>query len=288
MARYIQKHWIAFAFALIFGGMLMAPHIRHHIVADDELFYMARIQDVVDGHPFIGNAYLWEHKSDPPEQLFLVEWFLAQPMRLFHVSVPVGMVFEAGIAGFIVFLLVYILFYLVSRHRALALGAAVFLLYGLLLTDMIRPISPQFNIIFLLLQAIFLWQLISSGSSERRWWIFSGVSFGLLFYVYPYYWTHVLVASVLLGIFLAIVCERSRAMQILKMLVLGGAVSIPYWYLTHLASQLPEYGDIMGRLTTLSHLPSGINVLLWSVGGFVCLAVFAHDRLRVRAPGKEL
>ena len=80
MTSRIRKHWAAFFLAVVLGFLMILPFLYFKTtlgneykrvlnqVVDGELFYMARIKDVIDGHPILGNAYLYEHKNQLPQQ----------------------------------------------------------------------------------------------------------------------------------------------------------------------------------------------------------------------------
>lgn len=255
---FARFHASAIIASILYGLVLTAPLVSrgHQEIVNDEHFYLSRIQDVIDGHPFLSNAYLAEHKDGLPQQLFLAEFLLAQPLRLFHIDVAVGRVMYTGVLGFVVFGLVYTIFYVLSKRRFFALGCTLTLMVGFMMMRMLRPVSPQFNIIFFLTQFLFLWKAIES-SASKKWLVASGINLGLLFYIYPYYWTYYVVLIVLLML-------KDRRMG--WVLGIAGVISIPYWYLTYLASRAPEYAESLSRIGLISsRFPSGINVIMWSL-----------------------
>src|SRR3989338_8776453 len=154
-------------------------------VIDDELFYSARIQDVFDGYPTISNAYLFEHKNSLSIQ-FLSEYLLAQPLKVFGLTVIQGRFLYNLVLPALSFLLTYSAFYLIIKSRFWSVIFSSFLFFGLYLNIFLRPVSPQLNFIFWLTQFIFLWKLIKNGFS-RKILTWNTVNLGLLFYVYPYY-----------------------------------------------------------------------------------------------------
>src|SRR3989344_8044075 len=95
----IKKHYFAVTLAIIFGALMILPFIYFQIklgsdfrgifpeIINDGMFYYARIKDVADGHSFLSNAYLFEHKGGLPQQLFLAEYILAQPIKLFDLNI---------------------------------------------------------------------------------------------------------------------------------------------------------------------------------------------------------
>lgn len=282
MRKIIREYWIPIIFAILYGVLLMMPFIWFRIqlgsefkgvypwITDNEYFYVARIQEVIDGHSLISNAYFAEHKSGLPQQLFLAEYLLAQPLKLFGLSAYAGRILWSGILGIVLFGLTYFLFYLVTRWKTAALAVSVLLLYGFLLKTMARPVSPQFNFVFWLLEFIFFWKM--SADNSKRWLVLAGLNLGLLFYIYPYYWTYFVIFAGLLSIAYLATKQKILALNIIKMLFVAGAVSIPYWYSFLQAMRLPEYTESLVRIGMIfSHVPSGVKVIAVSVIGLLTL-----------------
>lgn len=278
----MKYHCAAIIIALILGVLMVLPFFYFQIklgsnfkgilpeVVNDENFYYARIKDIVDGHSFLSNAYLAEHKSGLPQQLFLAEWLLAQPIKFFNISINAAHLAYNFLLPAIVFILTYLASYLISKSRFLAIIFSTFLFFGLYPLSFIRPVSPQFNFIFWLTQFIFLWLFIAE---QRRKWIWlSAINFGLLFYIYPYYWTFYLILFCVLA---ALYFWKERALSYWVLVIAGGGLvlAIPYFYLNYLAAQLPYYTETLTRLGMLyTRFPSGLRIILWSAFG---LAIFS-------------
>ena len=203
----IKRHWPAILAALILGFFTVMPFLYFQIslgeeyrgvfkeIANDELFYMARVKDVMDGHPVLGNAYLYEHKDQLPQQLFLPEWMLAQPLKLFNFDIIQGRIFYGFILPALAFILTYIAFYRIYPSRFWAGLFSAFLFFGLYLFKFTRPVIPQFVFIFWLAQFIFLWSLIKNKYDDimiyhriykKSLLTLNILNFGLLFYLYPF------------------------------------------------------------------------------------------------------
>ncbi len=298
----IKKHWSALALALTLGILLVSPFFYfesklgsnfHGIfseIVNDELFYYARIKDVVDGHPLLGNAYLSEYKSALPQQVFLAEYLLAQPIKLFNLNINTAHLIYNFLFPAIALILTYLALYLISKSRFWAIIFSLFLFFGLYLIDFIRPVSPQFNFIFWLTQFIFLWLLINSRNNPnlqmypnstniicsirmfiRRFGLLSAnaLNFGLLFYIYAYYWTFYLIFLLLL-IAAYFFYNRELSYKIFSIIIGGLILATPYFYLNYLASKLPEYTETLTRLGLIySRFPSGIRIVSWSLLGLL-------------------
>ena len=319
-AYKMKYHWAAVAIALILGALMVLPffYFQEKLgadftgiwpeVVDDQSFYWARAKDVMDGHPFLSNAYLAEHKEGLPQQLFLAEYLLAQPIKLLGISVQSGQLAYNFILPLIAFLLTYAALYLISKSRILSAIAAIFLFFGLYLMAFIRPISPQFNFIFWLTQFILLWLLINPHNNSnlqiysnstnkirsirvfiRRFGLLgaNALNFGLLFYIYPYYWTFYLI---LFGLLAAVyfIYERQLSYKIMSIVGGGLLLAIPYFYFNYLASQLPYYFETLTRLGMIyTRFPSGVRTVLVSVVGLAILAALIYRKI-INADAKTI
>ena len=137
----IKKHWLAILPALVSGFLMVLPFFYFQFVLgdeykgilnqiiDDELFYMARIKDVMDGHQTLGNAYLFEHKNQLTQQLFLPEFLLAQPLKIFNLDVSQGRIIYSFILPALAFILTYLAFYIIYPSRFWANLFSMFLFF---------------------------------------------------------------------------------------------------------------------------------------------------------------
>ncbi len=177
--RSVKYHWSAVILAVILGFLMVLPFFYFQVklgsdfrgifpqFVDDEMFYYARIKDVIDGHIFLSNAYLFEHKDGSPQQLFLAEYILAQPIKLLNLNINTAHLIYNFLLPAVAFFLTYLGLYLITKSRFWSIISSSFLFFGLYLITFIRPVSPQFNFIFWLSQFIFLWLLIDKRGSTR-------------------------------------------------------------------------------------------------------------------------
>ena len=274
--KIVKNHWIVILLAVIFGILTVWPFFYFQAVLgeqyrgvlnqviDDELFYMARIRDVMDGHPTLGNAYLFEHNNQLPQQLFLPELLLAQPLKLLNLDIVQGRILYNFILPVLVFVLTYFAFYLIQPSRLWANIFTTLLFYGFYFFKFIRPLIPQFVFIFWLSQFILIWLLIKN--HPNRWILpLNILNFGLLFYIYPFYWTFYLAFLAVLS-FLYFFRDKSLSKKFLKILIGGLVIGSFYFYFTFLAAQLPEYQETMTRLQLVfSRSPSEIKSVVLSL-----------------------
>lgn len=312
MIEPIKKHWSALALALILGVLMVLPFFYFKaklgsdfrgiwpVAIDDESFYLARIRDVIDGHPFLSNAYLVEHKDGLPQQLFLAEYLLAQPLKFFKIDINTGHLIYNFLFPAVAFLLTYVALFMISRSCLLAAALSSFLFFGLYLTSFIRPISPQFNFIFWLTQFILLWLLINSQNNPnqriypnstdkirnvrmfiRRFGLLgaNALNFGLLFYIYPHYWVFYFI---FFGLLAAFYFWKEKMIFYNILFITGGGLilAIPYFYLNYLASRLPYYIETLTRLQMIyTRFPSGIRIVLWSTLGLAVFGWFLRRKI---------
>ncbi len=276
--------------AIILGILMILPFIYFQIklgsdfygifpeVVNDENFYYARIKDVIDRHLFLGNAYLLEHKDELPQSVFLAEYFLAQPLKLFSIGINTARLIYNFLLPAIAFILAYSAFYLILKKRSWALAFSCFLFFGLYLFAFIRPVSPQFNFIFWLTLFILLWRLLENPGSKRL--LFLNIfNFGFLFYIYPYYWTFYLIFFGILAVFYF---WKERAFSYKIMAIVGGGLvlAIPYFYLNYLALQLPYYTETLTRIGMIySRFPSGFRIVFWSALGLMAFGWFLRRKI---------
>lgn len=292
----MKKHWLAIVLAIFLGLTVTGPYVYFRIklglnfqginrqMADDSMFYLARIRDVIDGHPTLSNAYLWEHKNGPPQQLFLAEYLLAKPIEWLRLDIATGQLVYNFILPAVIFLLSYTAIFLIFPDKFWAVILSIIANFGLFLFSLFRPVSPQFNFIFWLSQFIFIWLLIN-GHRSKKIIAANIINFGLLFYIYPYYWTYYLIFFFLLAAayFLR---NKNLTFDLLKIIIGGLILAGYYFYYSFQASQLPYFEETMTRLQLIySRFPSGINVLMWS--GLLLVLIFVFLRLKLIQMSKE-
>lgn len=290
--RLLRCHWAAITCAVVFATLLMAPFISSRIslgsefhsiepvTADDEAFYLSRVREVLDGYPTIGNSYLAEHKDAYPQQLFVPEYVLAQLTRITNLAVPQARIAIACFLGMLAFLSFYYISAAISGSKIFALFSSIFFFFGLYPGVIMRPVSPQFNIVFWLLAIAAAWHLTGEHIT-RRLLVIAAIAIGVLFYIYPYYWTwFVVFLLVLSGLYLF--WERRHAIVCLIILASSCVLGSGYAVLTFIASRSPEYTETMTRLGMITtRFPSGAMVLIITGIGLAILFLLIRHHLIV-------
>lgn len=290
LKRTWARHWLIIIVAVLLGWLTYWPHLAYQkklgddyqgvtkSFIDDDLYYLARGQDVIDGHATLANPCLAEHKSDPPMQFWLPDYLLSKPLAILGIKVVAGYNFYSWLLPLITVLLVYSACYGLVGSRKLALTGALFLQASLFFKLGGRLPSPGLNFIFWL--TLFNLLLAWLKTDKKIWAVLSSLNLGLLFYIYPYYWTYALILLVLLALGGKIWLADFKLKP--YWYVLGGALIIGSGYFWELwqASQLPTYAESMIRLGLLNtHFPSGLKITALALLLGAGLAVFLRKKI---------
>jgi hypothetical protein len=204
--KCIKNHWLAILLAVIIGFLVMLPTLRsiynlgfnnfkgvYPLLVDDEEHYLARTKDIIDGHPGLGNAYLAEHKNEPYIAPPLAEWSLAHVAIIFHLPVATLFFYLDFILPFLGFILFYWLLYSITKQKRIA-AILVFLFFILFLREVNRPIIQQLVFLPFFFGLWAAWRSFITIDKKSYFYSFLvSVSFGILLYISPYFWTTLVV-----------------------------------------------------------------------------------------------
>ncbi|MFA4818130.1 MAG: hypothetical protein WC608_05450 [Parcubacteria group bacterium] len=288
LKNILKNHWPIFILALVISLLVVRPTLFaiyqsgwknfngvYPILNDDEEHYLAMSKRLYDGRT-LGNVYLKEHQNDLPLMPDLAEWLIAKEAKALRLTVPATFFLNDFILPFLGVVLLYLLFVRITAEKKIAAGFSVFF-YLLFLFSFGRPINPQFSFIFLVLSIILIWEIFFKDLSGRRlvcYNIFLGATFGMLLYVYPYYWTAVLVlyiVSLLAGVVVKKSFETIKYSSVffITALIFG----LPYFRSLAALAKNPFYNESLSRLGLLNiHWPGCyFNVLLIALTGLALL-----------------
>ena len=260
-------------FALIVGLIYILPHILfifeegkdYHLffkTYEDSQFYAVRVREAYDGNYLSSDPYIFENKAKPYIRSFLSEYLVGILGRISGLSIDNLFVSGDFIFPIIIFfLLFYFLLPVVQSEPLSLLGAILIMLaeFPDSLTALIklgipnhfltfsRPISPQFHYIFFITCLIFIYKSLANG--KKGCILLSGISLGLLFYAYPYFWIYIFMGSVILYLYLLYKGEFKQIKIILFILAEALIISIPFWVNYLKLMHLPYYDEIMTRVT---------------------------------------
>ena len=119
----MSHHKQALIFAVIAGFIFFAPYwlfilSQGHnyqdipfMQIDDEDIYLARMQDIVDGHYWLGSPVFYDYKNEPPMVPPVGEYVYVLPALLFHIPLTFVLIVSKFVFPFILFLLIYVFIY---------------------------------------------------------------------------------------------------------------------------------------------------------------------------------
>jgi len=232
---------------------------------DETIYYATKVRESWDGHLDINDPFVWEYKTTP-SPYNLGESLPAFLMAIFaRISKSVAKSFI--IADFVwppvTFLLLAYFFYRLSNNVVLAPLAAIasmffsqyfafwpyipsiikMLLQNLSsggITDFVRSFHPQISFPFFLIFTILLWHIQDRTKTihkARVTWLL-GLSLGILFYTYIFFWTYALawLGVTIAGGFLSkkYIVMRQLMLAMLIALIIGLPYFLSLWQFNHL------------------------------------------------------
>lgn len=279
MFALAKKHFAALLIALTLGTITFSLNIwRVDNMGDDfagiypmtccndEIYYLARAKDVLDGHGNLSNPYLYEYKEGPALQFWLPDYLLASSGKALGTDVWGTYAFYDFWFVTLLALLVYMIGYRLSGNRLLSIAPILLLNTGFYLNLFTRPISPQFNLVFFLLFFYFLVRYLEG--FEKKYLIWTTIFTGLLFHVYTYYWTYAFVLiPVMFALFWLLKLQSFKQALRDGAVMIGGALLIGLPYILQMLEsvKLPYYAETLARMGMLhTRLPSGLTIVFWA------------------------
>ncbi|MBI4121181.1 MAG: hypothetical protein HY457_02925 [Parcubacteria group bacterium] len=239
-------------------------------------FGASRYRDVVDGNLFPGEMDTYEHKDGP------ILWPILVPLAVSPFFLPFESVFPGIVLTELVFpvLLFLALFFVLVRfteNKMFSLFSAYVLMLFPQLAVSIPPSSlgelkalffqfipfsgfstSELNFLtrdsfipggpFFVMLFYSAYRVLTDENKKKLFMALGGIFYGLLFYLYFYYWVF---ATIFLGLlFLVLLATKnySGARTIFFIGFAGIIVSIPFWINQYYLNALPAYEDIMSRM----------------------------------------
>jgi hypothetical protein len=220
----------------------------------DDLYYYARLHEISDGHPFLGNPYYYEHRNDPAPAFFVADWIAWIPMGL-GASLPVALVINFSIWFFIFLLLVYSIFIKIGLSRYFAIAGSVFVAVQsyewLLRTVSMEIVLPVFALFLL---SFLCW---AKDPKDRRPLFALVVASALSFYVYTYLWQIVVVALFVYVLLKWRTWDKDERDASVMGILLTILLALPSLIYTYLQLQNPYFWESMQRIgLVFTHLPA--------------------------------
>lgn len=269
----------------------------------EEMFsYGTSISDIMRGHFLGGDPFLWEYKDMPTTwDYYPLALIIGLVFKLFKFSDP-SMLFVIGDFIFppISFIIIFLLFWRITKIFLLSILSSLIFLYfpsififrkilsadfyksfslsgvsglftdiALANSDFSRLFVPGLTMIFLGAFLLLSYYSISEKTVKKRWVILAGISYGLLFYVYFYYWVFITISLGLLSVFLFFQA-RDRFWRVTRIFLYGLIISIPYWIRFFVLAGNPIYGELAQRIGLFKE-----RILVSPGGGYwAALAIF--------------
>lgn len=219
----------------------------------DSLYYYARIHEVSDGHPLIGNPYVFEYRNTFAPAFFLPDIIAAVPV-LIGLPFVLAMILNVFIWSFVFLWLAFKLFKLLRVPKRQALVWSV-MAYLSAYSFMLRPVVMQIIYPLFLLFLVTLLKFLHEPLNRRRVY-FLALTAAASFYAYTYLaYIVILVFVFVFGWFLF-----AKRFQELRSLSLAGAFTalllVPYGLYTLVQVESPYYFETLTRLGLLhTHRP---------------------------------
>lgn len=277
--KTIKQHWVGIALAIVIGLVTLLPQLfaiaqlgdayngLWPIHGSDDMYYGARAQEVIDGHPRLVNPYLAEHKDGQPLQFWIPDYLVTAPLHALGVPVPALHYIFDFVFPVVLTLLTYWIGWLLTKNKWLALLMPIVFHGGVFLGLFGRPVSPQFVFVFCLSVLGGVLRYIQTQQAKWLWVV--ALSTGFLFHAYTYYWTFYVVVF---GVFAVWALVQFRhVFPIWKLIgtwMVGALIGIPYFMQLVSSRSLPGYEETLTRLGMLqTHFPSGIMIV--GIGGML-------------------
>jgi hypothetical protein len=307
MNRFVRQHWLALSISIMVGLVAGLPQIiaKHtlgpdyqgmpYLVANDsEPEYVARIQEIIDGHWSVSSPMLYEYKDStalmPPTGEFL---FYFLPVTLLRVSLPSWLFFSKFLYPTLLFFFAYlfVLSLLTSQDTGAKTTAAAGALMATLGYDGInirailsylihrapistsllwtRPVNPITGAILLV---ILLWFLsnIFQGRNSWRMVVGAGLVLGAMSgYIFSF--ALALIISGLLGLYFLWQKHWSMLLKLWLPIIIGLGLNAIYAF--NVIFALRGKVSLSNPLKTgmiLTHVPL-LNAVSYIVLGLVIL-----------------
>jgi len=275
---------------------------------DEVAAYGTRVKDVIDGNFKDGDPYLLEYSNKPT---IWGSYYMSIPLGL------VSYILRARTAQnifywsdlffpVISFLILFILFRKITKHNSFSIFTSLVViafpnlsvLSKLFSLDFVKNISfinlwgivsnvfdpsfsrmfvPSFSFIFFAGFLLNLYLLLSEPTKKRV--LFTAFNFGILFYVYFYYWSYSTIVLGLLFLYFLIRRDWTKMWQIFFTGLIGLITSIPYWIKFFQLKNYQYYLDISNRVGLelgYAFRASGIGTYIKVVILMILIIFFSH------------
>ncbi|MBI4118632.1 MAG: hypothetical protein HY455_03800 [Parcubacteria group bacterium] len=265
-------------------------------------FGASRYRDVVDGRLFPGEMDTYEHKDGPILWPILVP-FMVSPFLLPFDSVFPGIVLSELFFPVLLFLALFFLLVRFTENKLFSLFSAYVIMLFPQLMVLVPPSSltelkllffqfipfsnvPASELNFLTRDSFIpggpffvmlfycMYRVLTDENRRKLFTVLGGVFYGLLFYLYFYYWVFATIFLGILFLVLLVTKNYSGARTVFFAGLTGVVISLPFWLNQYYLTGLSSYGDIMPRMGIEEG--HGVRWFLWKTYAlFVAMAALA-------------
>src|SRR3989338_3816171 len=308
--NFLKQHYLVFCFAILVGFIYVAPNIFFILsLGEDykgipmmqpanEISYVARIRDILDGHPILGSPFFYEYKNQWPIAPPTGEIFYAIPSIVFGTSPQNIVIASRFFLPLILFFLVYFLIYKLSNSDAFfnkinGVAGALLITLGYDLVDYhtllswiagesapggfliwARPVNPILGAIFLMSFLLFIWSIIQKKTNKKT---IIGASVFLVLMIMSYFFSWGMAVSVVAMLILIYFFKKEYGVvkNLAATLIFGFLLASPYWYISWQASQSSWYEDSLLRSGLFyTHYPLLNKLMLAVLAVYIILIIF--------------
>lgn len=229
-------------------------------IADDTLYYLTRIREILAGHIFIGNPYLLEHVHDVTTAFFVGDWIYASwffVFSLLHIKFIYAFAFSQVFWSVVTGTSLYVLFKEIEiPERYRMWGVTLALLSNILYVWRPVAMSVVFPCFIFFLIALVKWFKQPTGRREQILLVCAST---LSFYVYTYLWQIVLI---ILGlVFLYSIYTKTRLKEVIILGASTGVLSIPVFLYTWKQIHSVYYFETLRRVGLIdTHTIGGAGI----------------------------
>jgi hypothetical protein len=251
-------------------------------LVDDDVYYFARMNDIAEGHPFLGNPYFLEYRNSISPAFFIPDWISAVPLLLKIPLVP-SLIFNFVFWSVLFSILLY---YFIREYDIPLPVCALITVFSFLEVFwlILRPVSMQVIFPFYLFFLISLILWLKNPASLKRSSLLV-ISSTLTFYVYTYLWQIVFTILGLFFLYFLYRKEWKKARDILYIGLFTLVLSVPVIVLTVQQIGQAFYLETITRIGLInSHLPT---IYSYQYGRWIAVLLIAFYLLKNLSRNKQ-
>lgn len=251
--------------------------------------HAACYRDIVDGVLIPGEIDTYEYKGGPILWPILSATIMAPFFWPFESIFP-GIIITEFIFPILLFISLFLILYSFTQHKIFSLFSAYVIMLFPQLPTLVPPssltelkallfqfipfsgtVTSELNFLardsyipsgpFFILMFYFVYKALTDESKRRVFIVLGGIFYGLLFYLYFYFWVFGTIFLGILFLFFFFTKNYPAAKTVFLSGLTGVIVSAPFWINQYFLMQLPSYSDIVARMGIEEG--RGIRWFLW-------------------------